>query len=314
MSDFRHVPVMLQEVIEGLRIKPEGRYLDCTLGGGGHSAEILKRLQGGKLYAVDKDQDALNFAKNRLGNAPTFIHSDFKDAIASWNEERLDGILMDLGVSSYQLDTPERGFSYRFDAPLDMRMDGEAALTASTVVNEYSQKQLTDILFQYGEEPFAKKIAANIVKEREIAPIKSTLELVRIIEKSIPPKVRFNGSHPAKRVFQAIRIEVNGELSGLYEAVLGAIKLLKPGGRIAVITFHSLEDRIVKQAFKYAELDCICPPRSPICTCDKVSEIEIITKKPILPSLAEMEQNPRSKSAKLRIAQKKEYIKKERIQ
>ena len=314
MSDFRHVPVMLQEVIEGLQIKPEGRYLDCTLGGGGHSAEILKRLQGGKLYAVDKDQDALNYAKNRLGNRPTFIHSDFKDAIASWDEEGLDGILMDLGVSSYQLDTPERGFSYRFDAPLDMRMDMGSALTASTVVNEYSQKQLTDILFKYGEEPFAKKIAANIVKERELAPIKTTLELVRIIEKSIPPKVRFSGSHPAKRVFQAIRIEVNGELSGLYEAVLGAIKLLKTGGRIAVITFHSLEDRIVKQAFKYAELDCICPPRSPICTCDKVSEIEIITKKPILPSETEMEQNPRSKSAKLRIAQKKEYIKKERIQ
>ena len=314
MSDFRHVPVMLQEVIEGLQIKPEGRYLDCTLGGGGHSAEILKRLQGGKLYAVDKDQDALNYAKNRLGNRPTFIHSDFKDAIASWDEEGLDGILMDLGVSSYQLDTPERGFSYRFDAPLDMRMDMGSALTASTVVNEYSQKQLTDILFKYGEEPFAKKIAANIVKERELAPIKTTLELVRIIEKSIPPKVRFSGSHPAKRVFQAIRIEVNGELSGLYEAVLGAIKLLKTGGRIAVITFHSLEDRIVKQAFKYAELDCICPPRSPICTCDKVSEIEIITKKPILPSETEMEQNPRSKSAKLRIAQKKEYIKKERLQ
>ena len=306
MIEFRHAPVMLDEVIEGLQIKPNGTYLDCTLGGGGHSAEILKRLQGGKLYAVDKDQEALTFAKNRLGDAPTYIHSDFKEAIASWEYEKLDGILMDLGVSSYQLDTPERGFSYRFDAPLDMRMDKEAKLTAYEVVNEYSLKELTDIFFKYGEEPYAKKIAANIVKDRAIAPIKSTLDLVKIIEKSIPPKVRYSGSHPAKRVFQAIRIEVNGELSGLYEAILAAIKLLKKGGRIAIITFHSLEDRIAKQAIKYAELPCICPPKSPICTCGKVSEVEIVTKKPILPSETEMENNPRSKSAKLRIAEKKE--------
>ena len=306
MIEFRHAPVMLDEVIEGLQIKPNGTYLDCTLGGGGHSAEILKRLQGGKLYAVDKDQEALAFAKNRLGDAPTYIHSDFKEAIASWEYEKLDGILMDLGVSSYQLDTPERGFSYRFDAPLDMRMDKEAKLTAYEVVNEYSLKELTDVFFKYGEEPYAKKIAANIVKDRAIAPIKSTLDLVKIIEKSIPPKVRYSGSHPAKRVFQAIRIEVNGELSGLYEAILAAIKLLKKGGRIAIITFHSLEDRIAKQAIKYAELPCICPPKSPICTCGKVSEVEIVTKKPILPSETEMENNPRSKSAKLRIAEKKE--------
>lgn len=306
MIEFRHAPVMLDEVIEGLQIKPDGTYLDCTLGGGGHSAEILKRLQGGKLYAVDKDQEALAFAKNRLGDAPTYIHSDFKEAIASWEYEKLDGILMDLGVSSYQLDTPERGFSYRFDAPLDMRMDKEAKLTAYEVVNEYSLKELTDVFFKYGEEPYAKKIAANIVKDRAIAPIKSTLDLVKIIEKSIPPKVRYSGSHPAKRVFQAIRIEVNGELSGLYEAILAAIKLLKKGGRIAIITFHSLEDRIAKQAIKYAELPCICPPKSPICTCGKVSEVEIVTKKPILPSETEMENNPRSKSAKLRIAEKKE--------
>ena len=305
MIEFRHAPVMLDEVIEGLQIKPDGTYLDCTLGGGGHSAEILKRLQGGKLYAVDKDQEALAFAKNRLGDAPTYIHSDFKEAIASWEYEKLDGILMDLGVSSYQLDTPERGFSYRFDAPLDMRMDKEAKLTAYDVVNEYSLKDLTDVFFKYGEEPYAKKIAANIVKDRAIAPIKSTLDLVKIIEKSIPPKVRYSGSHPAKRVFQAIRIEVNGELSGLYEAILAAIKLLKKGGRIAIITFHSLEDRIAKQAIKYAELPCICPPKSPICTCGKVSEVEIITKKPILPSEKEMEENPRSKSAKLRIAERK---------
>ena len=305
MSEFRHIPVMLGEVLDGLNVRENGAYLDCTLGGGGHSAEILKRLKGGRLYAVDKDIDALTSAKQRLGDAPTYIHSDFKDAIATWQGEALDGILMDLGVSSYQLDTPERGFSYRYDAPLDMRMDRDARLTAEMVVNEYSEKELTEIFFKYGEEPFARKIAANIVKERKFSGIATTSELVKIIEKSIPPKVRYSGSHPAKRVFQAIRIEVNGELSGLYEAVLAAIKLLKPKGRIAIITFHSLEDRIVKQAFKYAELDCICPPKSPICTCGKVSEVEIITKKPILPSETEMETNPRSKSAKLRVAEKK---------
>ena len=314
MSEFRHVPVMPDEVIEGLNIKPNGSYLDCTLGGGGHSERILSKLTSGKLYAVDKDKDAIAFAQKRLGDAPTYIHKDFKDAIAEWAGEKLDGILMDLGVSSYQLDTPERGFSYRFEAPLDMRMCADEALTAEKVVNTYSQRELTDILYKYGEEPFAKKIAANIVKQRAVAPLKTTTELVEIIEKSIPPKVRYSGSHPAKRTFQAIRIEVNGELSGLYEAVLGAIKLLKPGGRMAVITFHSLEDRIVKQAFKYAELDCVCPPRQPICTCDKVSEVEILTKKPILPSETEINDNPRSKSAKLRIVEKKEYKKKERIQ
>ena len=296
---------MRVEVTEALAVKPEGRYLDCTLGGGGHSAEILKRLVGGHLYAVDKDEDALTHARARLGDAPTYLRSDFKDTIADWREGALDGVLMDLGVSSYQLDTPERGFSYRFDAPLDMRMDRDAKLTAEQVVNEYSEKDLADIFFKYGEEPYARKIAANIVKERKNARIQSTAALVSIIERSIPPKVRYSGSHPAKRVFQAIRIEVNGELSGLYEAVLGAIKLLKKGGRIAIITFHSLEDRIVKQAFKYAAADCICPPRSPICTCGKVSEITILTGKPILPSEWETENNPRSKSAKLRVAEKK---------
>lgn len=305
MSEFRHVPVMLGEVIDSLAVKADGSYLDCTLGGGGHSSEILKRLTSGRLYAVDKDADALTHAKERLGEAPTYIKSDFKDVVADWQGEALDGILMDLGVSSYQLDTPERGFSYRFDGPLDMRMSRESGLTAEQVVNDYSEKELTDVFFKYGEEPYARKIAANIVRERKAACIDSTSALVRIIERSIPPKARYGGSHPAKRVFQAIRIEVNGELSGLYEAVLGAIKLLKKGGRIAVITFHSLEDRIVKQAFKYAALDCICPPRSPICTCGKVSEVTILTNKPILPSDEETENNPRSKSAKLRVAEKK---------
>ena len=305
MSEFRHVSVLRDEVIEMLEIRKEGVYLDCTLGGGGHSGEILKRLQSGKLYAVDKDEDAIKHAKESLGDAPIYIRSDFKDAIADWQGEPPDGILMDLGVSSYQLDTPERGFSYRFDAPIDMRMDQTSTLTGAMVVNEYSEKELTEIFFKYGEEPYSRKIAANIVKQRKLAPIQTTAQLVDIIEKSIPPKARYSGSHPAKRVFQAIRIEVNGELSGLYEAVLGAIKLLKPGGRIAIITFHSLEDRIVKQAFKYAEAACICPPRSPICTCGKVSEVTVITKKPILPTEEETEANPRSKSAKLRVAEKK---------
>lgn len=305
MSTFSHLPVMLAETIEGLDIRPQGVYLDCTLGGGGHSSEIWKRLHGGRLIAVDKDRDALDHAMERIGEGPTYIHSDFKKVILSGEYTELDGILMDLGVSSYQLDTPERGFSYRYDARLDMRMDRESALTAEEVVNTYSEKELVDIFYKYGEEPYAKKIAANILHQRAIKPIQSTSELVAIIEKSIPPKVRYSGSHPAKRVFQAIRIEVNGELTDLYETVLKGIKLLKKGGRIAIITFHSLEDRIVKQAFKYAELDCICPPRTPICTCGKVSEVKIITKKPIVASEEELENNPRAKSAKLRIAEKK---------
>ena len=305
MSAFHHVPVLRDEVIAALAIKPDGNYLDCTLGGGGHSAEILSRLKDGHLYAVDKDEDALTHAKIRLGDAPTYIRSDFKDAIATWQGEALDGVLMDLGVSSYQLDTPDRGFSYRFDAPLDMRMDRDSKLTAEMVVNDYSEKELIDVFYKYGEEPYARKIAANIVKERKKARIERTAELVAIIERSIPPKARYGGSHPAKRVFQAIRIEVNGELSGLYESVLAAIKLLKKGGRIAIITFHSLEDRIVKQAFKYASLSCVCPPKSPICTCGKVSEVNILTGKPILPSDTEQEINPRSKSAKLRVAEKR---------
>ncbi len=305
MAEFAHIPVMAEEVIESLNIDPSGSYLDCTLGGAGHSSKILSKLTTGKLYAVDKDSDALSYAKSVLGDSVVYFHDDFKNVLESWQGEPLDGILMDLGVSSYQLDTPERGFSYRFDAPLDMRMDKESALTAESLLNSYSEKDLVDIFFKYGEEPFARKIASNIVKAREKSPLKTTGELVRIIEKSIPPKVRYSGSHPAKRVFQAIRIEVNGELTGLYEAVLKGIKLLKKGGRIAVITFHSLEDRIVKQAMKYAELDCICPPKTPICTCGKVSEVEIVTRKPIVASKRELEVNSRAKSAKLRVAEKK---------
>lgn len=301
--EFKHYSVMLSEAIEGLDIKPDGVYADLTLGGSGHSKEIAKRLTTGKLIAVDKDTDALNVGRQRLeGYNVEFIHSDFKEVIPTL--PKVDGILMDLGVSSYQIDNPERGFSYRNDGELDMRMDLTAPLTAKNVVNEYEEGEIADILFRYGEERYARKIAQNIVKERQQSPITTTSRLAEIIEKSIPPKERFKGGHPARRSFQAIRIEVNGELAGLYESVLSAIDRLNKGGRLCIITFHSLEDRTVKQAMRYAELDCICPPQSPICTCNKVKEVKCITKKPILPSKEELAENKRSESAKLRIAEK----------
>ena len=301
--EFKHYSVMLSEAIEGLDIKPDGVYADLTLGGSGHSKEIAKRLTTGKLIAVDKDTDALNVGRQRLeGYNVEFIHSDFKEVIPTL--PKVDGILMDLGVSSYQIDNPERGFSYRNDGELDMRMDLTAPLTAKNVVNEYEEGEIADILFRYGEERYARKIAQNIVKERQQSPITTTSRLAEIIEKSIPPKERFKGGHPARRSFQAIRIEVNGELAGLYESVLSAIDRLNKGGRLCIITFHSLEDRAVKQAMRYAELDCICPPQSPICTCNKVKEVKCITKKPILPSREELAENKRSESAKLRIAEK----------
>ena len=310
----KHFPVMLPEVLNNLAPHDGEVYVDATFGNGGYTEAVLKAANC-KVIAIDRDPTVLprvQELKQIYGNRFDFKQGCF-GSICDLISDSVNGFMFDIGVSSMQLDQAERGFSFSKSAPLDMRMSC-SGLSAADIVNQTPEKELADLIYKYGEEPFAKKIAANIVKERENAPIETTAELVRIIEKSIPSKVRYSGSHPAKRVFQAIRIEVNGELSGLYEAVLGAIKLLKPGGRIAVITFHSLEDRIVKQAFKYAELDCICPPRSPICTCDKVSEVEIITKKPILPSETEMDENPRSKSAKLRIAEKKEYIKKERIQ
>lgn len=301
--EFKHYSVMLSEAIEGLDIKPDGVYADLTLGGSGHSKEIAKRLTTGKLIAVDKDTDALNVGRQRLeGYNVEFIHSDFKEVIPTL--PKVDGILMDLGVSSYQIDNPERGFSYRNDGELDMRMDLTAPLTAKKVVNEYEEGEIADILFRYGEERYARKIAQNIVKERQQSPITTTSRLAEIIEKSIPPKERFKGGHPARRSFQAIRIEVNGELAGLYESVLSAIDRLNKGGRLCIITFHSLEDRAVKQAMRYAELDCICLPQSPICTCNKVKEVKCITKKPILPSKEELAENKRSESAKLRIAEK----------
>ncbi len=308
--EFKHVPVMLNECIEGLNIKPTGIYLDGTLGGAGHSSEIVKRLTTGKLIAIDKDEQALAFAKERLKDYSDniiFIHDDFKNAIENLDKlgiDKIDGVLLDLGVSSYQLDNAERGFSYNSDAPLDMRMDQSQSMSAYEVVNNYSEKELADVIYKYGEEKLSRKIAFNIVKARQKAPIKTTLELAQLVLDSYPAKLRWKGGNPCKRTFQAIRIEVNGELRGLAEALESLTLRLNEGGRICVITFHSLEDRIAKQTFVYLEKDCICPPEQLICTCNKRRDIKIITKHPILPSEEELEKNTRSQSAKLRIAER----------
>ena len=310
MTQFVHVPVMPGEVTEGLNIKENGIYLDCTLGGGGHSELILKKLTTGRLIAIDKDEEALAFAKSRLseyGDKVTFVHSDFKRAdevLDDLNIDRIDGVLMDLGVSSYQLDAAERGFSYRFDAPLDMRMDKTQFLTAFNVVNEYNELDIADILFRYGEERYARKIAANIIRYRQQQSIRTTGQLAEIVEKSYPPKERFKGGSPCKRTFQAIRIEVNGELRELDEIIGKLAERLNKGGRICVITFHSLEDRIVKREFQYLEAKCICPPKQPVCTCNKVQTVKIITKKPLTASEEELAVNPRAQSAKLRVAER----------
>ena len=304
------MPVMLRECVEGLDIKGDGIYVDCTLGGGGHSGEIASRLTTGKLIAFDKDSEAIEFAKRRLApyaDRTTFVHDDFKHAperLSSAGITRLDGVLMDLGVSSYQLDSAERGFSYSADAPLDMRMDKEQYLTAFNVVNEYPEQRLADIIFRYGEERYARKIAKEIVRHRQTETIATTAQLAEITERCYPPKDRKGRASTCKRTFQAIRIEVNGELDGLKETIEKLALMLKPGGRICVISFHSLEDRAVKTAFKFLEADCKCPPRQPICTCGKKKEVEILTKKPIVASEQEREANPRSQSAKLRIAQR----------
>ena len=310
MTEFAHVPVMPGETIEGLSVKSDGIYLDCTLGGGGHSELILKKLTTGRLIATDKDEEAIAFAKKRLaeyGDKVTFVHSDFKRADEVLDElgvDGIDGVLMDLGVSSYQLDAAERGFSYRFDAPLDMRMDKSQFLTAFNVVNEYNELDLADILFRYGEERYARKIAANIVRYRNTETIRTTGQLAEIVERSYPPKERFKGGNPCKRTFQAIRIEVNDELKELDEIIGKLAERLNKGGRICVITFHSLEDRIVKREFQYLEAKCICPPKQPICTCNKVQTVKIITKKPLTASEEELAVNPRAQSAKLRVAER----------
>lgn len=308
---FHHVSVMLDEVIEGLNIKEDGIYVDGTLGAAGHSLEIVKKLDTGKLIGIDQDKNALLKSKQVLGKYLDKVslvksnYSNIKNVLHNLNIEKVDGILLDLGVSSHQLDEGERGFSYNKDAPLDMRMDQDSDLSAWEVVNQYSKEELTRILLEYGEENWAKRIAEFIVTEREKEPIDTTLELVTVIKKAIPKKVRMEGHHPAKKTFQAIRIEVNRELDVLKDSIEEMVSVLKPGGRLVVITFHSLEDRIVKEKFKWLYKDCTCPPEFPQCICDKKREIEIITRKPIVPSKKEIEENPRSRSAKLRIAEKR---------
>ena len=309
--EFKHRPVLLNECIEGINIKPDGIYVDGTIGGAGHSEEIVKRLsEKGLLIGIDRDEEALKAAMKRLEkyNNVRYIHGnhdEIEKLLQDAGIEKVDGILLDLGVSSYQLDEKSRGFSYIGNAKLDMRMDKTQELTAEKVVNEYTEERLAKIIFDYGEERFSRSIAKNICKQREKNKIETTEELVDIIEKSIPKSKQKDG-HPAKRTFQAIRIEVNNEIKPLYKTMLDSIKLLNENGRLAVITFHSLEDRAVKEAFAEAEGKCTCPKDLPYCICNYTSYGKIITKKPIIPSKEEQEENSRSKSAKLRIFERRE--------
>ena len=307
---FNHKSVLLNEVIESLNIKADGYYVDGTLGGGGHALEVVKRLESGKLIGIDRDSDAIKAATQRLNdyiNNVIIIRDNYvniENILKRENIDKVDGIYIDLGVSSYQLDTAERGFTYRFDAPLDMRMDDRNELKASDIVNDYSESELFHIIRDYGEDRFAKNIAKHIVEYRNKKRIETTFELVDIIKASIPMKIQVTGGHPAKRTFQAIRIELNKELEVLTDSLNVMIDLLKPGGRLSVITFHSLEDRIVKQAFKKAESPCVCPKKFPVCVCGNKSKGRVITRKAILPSEEELEENSRSKSAKLRVFEK----------
>ena len=308
---FEHKSVLLWETIEGLNIKPDGIYVDGTLGGAGHSVEIVKKLgDGGRHIGIDQDADAIAAATARLQpyeDKVTIVRSNYaamKEIIKEHAPEGVDGIMLDLGVSSYQLDTVERGFGYKNDAPLDMRMDQRQTLTAKDIVNGYSETELFRIIKDYGEDQFAKNIAKHIVRARAEKPIETTFELNEVIKAAIPAKMRATGGHPSKRTFQAIRIECNRELEVLRDTLDDMIDALKPGGRLCIITFHSLEDRIVKSSFKKAENPCICPPSFPICTCGNISLGKVITRKPILPSEEEIEENKRSKSAKLRIFEK----------
>ena len=305
--EFNHYSVMLHETIEQLNINPDGIYVDGTLGGGGHAYEVCSRLKNGHFYGIDQDDAAIAAASARLqpfGDKVTVIRNNYVNAVEALREygvTGVDGIVLDLGVSSYQLDTEDRGFSYRFDAPLDMRMDRRQTLTARDIVNNYSEMELYHIIRDYGEDPFAKNIAKHIVKNRADKPIETTLELVEIIKAAIPARVRAEGGHPAKRTFQAIRIELNHELEVLDESIDTMVDLLNPGGRLSIITFHSLEDRIVKTRFKTCENPCICPPDFPVCVCGRKSRGKVITRKPIVPSGQELEENTRSKSSKLRV-------------
>jgi len=306
--EFSHTPVLLEECIEALAIRPDGIYLDGTAGGGGHSFEIAKRLTTGRLIAVDKDKQAIAAAGRRLAPFPLaqVVQGDFADIPRILKELSIpgaDGVLLDLGVSSHQLDTPERGFSYSVDAPLDMRMSGEGP-TAADLLNTATEEELSDIFFRYGEEKFSRRIARSIVEARRVKPLETTGELVDLIYASIPAAARREGGHPAKRVFQAVRIAVNGELDSLEKALNGIFDILNPGGRFAVITFHSLEDRMVKQAFASFTKGCTCPPDFPVCVCGHTPRGRLVTKKPVLPGKEELAKNPRSKSAKLRTIEK----------
>ncbi len=309
--EYSHYSVLLQETIDELHIKPDGIYVDGTMGGGGHSLEIAKRLTTGRLIGIDQDLDAIAAAKERLATYSekvTFVHSNYEamaDILQDLGIHHVDGIVLDLGVSSFQLDTKERGFSYMDeDAPLDMRMDQTSEMTAADIVNEYSEEELTRVIRDYGEDRFASTIAKNIVEERKKAPILTTGELNRIILRSIPKRLQATGGHPAKRTYQAIRIELNRELDVLEQNLDTFIDLLNEDGRICVITFHSLEDRIVKTRFKTNEDPCICPKDFPVCVCGRKSKGKVITRKPILPSEKELGENSRSRSAKLRVFEK----------
>ncbi len=310
MSEFHHVSVLLDECIEGLAIKPEGIYVDGTLGGAGHSSQIAARLTTGRLIGIDRDEVALAAAGKRLApysDRVTLVHSNFCEIASVLDELNIpgvDGILLDLGVSSPQLDDGSRGFSYMVDAPLDMRMDASDSLNAHTVVNTWPYEELKRILYEYGEERFAPQIASAICKRRETAPIATTLELVDVIRSAMPASALREKQHPAKRSFQAIRIAVNDELNSVARVMEDAIPKLNPGGRLAVITFHSLEDRIVKNAMAAAAKGCTCPPSFPVCVCGKKPKVKIITRKPIVSGEEELERNPRARSAKLRICEK----------
>ena len=310
MKDFHHISVLLEECLEGLNIKPDGIYIDGTLGGAGHSSHIVQRLTTGRLIGIDRDPVALEASGKRLEpykDRVTLVHSNFcemKQVMEDLGISGVDGILLDLGVSSPQLDDGERGFSYMADAPLDMRMNSQDKLSAYEVVNTWSQDELKRILFDYGEERYALRIASAICRRREEKPIETTLELVDVIRSAMPPQALREKQHPAKRSFQAIRIAVNDELGSVEKAMQDAIPLLNPGGRLAVITFHSLEDRIVKNAMAEAVKGCTCPPNFPVCVCGKKPVVKLISRKPIVATEKELEVNPRSRSAKLRVCEK----------
>lgn len=307
--EFKHIPVLLKEVIDNLNIKNDGIYVDCTIGGGGHSSEIIKRLKNGHLYGFDRDEMALSACSKRFADKKnlTLIKNNYENAAQSLQEigvTQIDGILMDLGVSSPQIDLPERGFSILHDGKLDMRMDQSQTLDAAMVVNNYSKEQLLKLLYEFGEEPNAKHIVDKIVSSRQIKPIETTFELKAIIESAFPKKLLYKRGNVSQQTFQALRIEVNGELIGLEKCILQLVDLLKPGGIMAVISFHSLEDRIVKKTFKKLSTACICPPKTPVCICGHKAEVKLLTHKPITAEPEELQRNNRSRSAKLRVVQK----------